>query len=71
MKIKTKVQLITYESHDGSLGKLYTTSDKRISIPEARGILDSRSIEYKELLKVKYENVELEIPESQFESLIY
>lgn len=68
--LKTKVQLITYETQSHDLGKSYATSPKRITIAEARDILLDRGIEFKEVLKVKYENIDLEIPLLDLESYI-
>ena len=65
--IKAKVQLITYETPSGNLSQQYATSEKRISFSDAREILLERDIEFKEILKVKYENVQFNIPVTQFE----
>lgn len=68
--LKTKVQTIYYEDHQDNLGKQYDTSAKRISLLEASDILLDRGIQYKELLKVKYETIQLEIPIEQVEQYI-
>lgn len=70
ISLKTKIQTIAFETTSGSLGKSYATSEKRITISEAGDILLDRGIEFKQVLKVKYENVELEIPLEQFEEYI-
>lgn len=66
--IKAKVQLITYETPSGDLAQQYATSEKRISFSDAREILLERDIEFKEILKVKYENIQLDMTLQQFES---
>src|SRR5690606_22537987 len=68
--IKTKIQTIAFETQSGDLGKTFATSDKRITIAEAGDILLDRAIEYKQVLKVKYENVDLEIPLGEFENYL-
>ena len=65
VEIKPKVQTITYEHQDGSLGKEYATSDKRISLAEAESILLDRNIIFKEVLKVKYEYITLSLSTDQ------
>ena len=68
--LKVKVQVIFYQTRTNELGTKYATSEKRISIAEAEDILVEREIEYAEILKVKYEFVELEIPLNDFENYI-
>lgn len=63
---KTKVQTIYYKTAQEELGQTYVVIDKRLSIPEAKDILLDRNIEYKELLKVKYEVLQLEMPLDEF-----
>jgi len=68
--LKVKVQSIYYRTRNDDLGISHATSDKRITISEAEDILLDRKIEFKEVLKVKYEFVELEIPLNEFENYI-
>ena len=68
--LKVKVQAIYYQTKEDELGISYATSDKRITIAEAENILLDRDIHYKEVLKVKYEFIELEIPLSNLENYI-
>ena len=68
--LKVKVQSIYYRTRKDDLGISYATSDKRITISEAEDILLDRKIEFKEVLKVKYEFIELEIPLNEFENYI-
>lgn len=68
--LKVKVQSIYYRTRKDDLGISYATSDKRITISEAEDILLDRKIEFKEVLKVKYEFLELEIPLNEFENYI-
>ena len=68
--LKVKVQSIYYQTRKDDLGISYATSDKRITISEAEDILLDRNIEFKEVLKVKYEFIELEIPLNEFENYI-
>lgn len=63
---KTKVQTIYYKTDKEELGQTHVVIDKRLSIPEAKDILLDRNIEYKELLKVKYETLQLEMPLDEF-----
>ena len=68
--IKVKVQIIYFQTDENSLGQEYATSEKRITIAEAENILLDRDIHYKEVLKVKYEYVETEIPLTDFKNYI-
>ena len=68
--LKVKVQSIYFQTRNDDLGISYATSDKRITISEAEDILLDRKIEFKEVLKVKYEFIELEIPLNEFENYI-
>ena len=68
--LKVKVQTIYYRTDDDELGKEFTTSDRRVTISHAEKILANMDIRYKEILKVKYEFVEMEIPFSDFKKYI-
>ena len=68
--LNVKVQAIYYQTDKDELGISYTTSEKRVTIAEAENILLDRQISYKEVLKVKYEYIELEIPLEDLESYI-
>ena len=68
--LKSKVQVIYFKSNQDELGISYATSEKRITIEEADGILKDRDIEFDEILKVKYEDIELEIPLYDLQSYI-
>ena len=60
--LKSKVQVIYFKSNKDELGISYATSEKRITIEEADNILKDREIDFDEILKVKYEDIELDIP---------
>ena len=60
--LQTRVQNIYYQKPDDELGITAATSDKRISIAEARQILADRDIDFSDILKVKYETIDLELP---------
>ena len=68
--LNVKVQAIYFQTSDDELGITYATSEKRITISESSDILLDRQIEFKEVLKVKYEFIELEIPLNDLESYI-
>lgn len=68
--LKVKVQSIYFQTRKDDLGITHSTSEKRITINEAEEILIDREIEFKEVLKVKYEFVELEVPLNNFENYI-
>lgn len=68
--VKVKFQNIYYQTDEDSLGIEYATSDKRITINEATDILIERGIEFKEVLRVKYEYIELDIPLNELENYI-
>ncbi len=62
IQLKTKVQTIIYQDDQQQLGKTFATSEKRITLLEASDILKNRGIHYSEILKVKYEFIELHMP---------
>ena len=68
--LKVRVQVIYYQTRKNELGITYSTSDKRITIAESEDILLDRKIEYEEVLKVKYEYVDLEVPLKDFEEFL-
>ena len=68
--LKVKVQVIYFQTRKDELGISHATSDKRITIDEAEEILINREVEFKEVLKVKYEFVDLEIPLKDYENYI-
>lgn len=68
--LNVKVQAIYFQTDQDELGITYATSDKRITVAESVDILLDRQIRYKEVLKVKYEFIELVIPLNELESYI-
>lgn len=68
--LNVRVQVIYYQTPKNELGITHATSEKRISIDEAKDILINRKIEFEEILKVKYEFVELEVPLNNFEDFL-
>ena len=68
--LKVKVQSIYFQTRKDELGITHATSEKRITIDEAEEILINRQVEFKEVLKVKYEFVDLEIPLKDYENYI-
>lgn len=68
LQLKTKLQTIYYLTEQDELGITYATSEKRITVAEAEDILLEREITFNEVLKVKYEVVEIEIPVHDLES---
>ena len=70
IQLNVKVQAIYYQTDQDELGITYATSEKRITVAESADILLDRKIRYKEVLKVKYEFIELEIPLNDLENYI-
>lgn len=68
--LNVRVQSIYFQTKENELGITHSTSEKRITITEAENILDEREMIYEEVLKVKYEYVELEVPLNEFEKYI-
>lgn len=68
--LNVKVQAIYYQTYQDELGITYATSEKRITVAESADILLDRQIRFKEVLKVKYEFIELEIPLNDLENYI-
>ena len=68
--LNVKVQAIYYQTEEDELGISYATSNKRITIAESEEILLDRKIRFKEILKVKYEFIEMEIPLNNLENYI-
>src|SRR5699024_9369086 len=61
LKLKTRVQVIYYQSDQSDLRKEYATSEKRISLDEAEEILQERNIAFEQIFKVQYERHTLEL----------
>lgn len=61
LELKARVQKIYYQTSGDELGFEIATKDTKISMAEAENILAARNIDCKEVLKVKYEYVLLEI----------
>ena len=70
LQLKTRVQVIYYQSAELDLRKEYATSRKRISLDEAEEILRSRNIEFEQIFKVQYERYTLELKSEEFENYI-
>ena len=67
--IKTKIQAIYYRTDQDELGISHETKkdNVRITIAEAEEILKNRNIDFEEVLKVKFEDILLEIPLNEYE----
>lgn len=70
INLNPRLQVIYYLTQDDELGKEFATSEKRISLDEAEFLLINREVEFKELLKVKYEVIEIELTVEQFKKYI-
>ena len=70
LQLKTRVQVIYYQSAELDLRKEYATSEKRISLDEAEEILQSRNIAFEQIFKVQYERHTLELKSEEFETHI-
>lgn len=69
--IKARVQNIYYQDENNYLGIARTTTDKqKLTQAEARDVLIDREIPYKDILKVKIEYIELELPVEKVEEYI-
>lgn len=69
--LKARVQNIYYQDENNYLGIARTTTDKqKLTQAEARDVLIDREIPYKDILKVKIEYIELEIPVEKVEEYI-
>ena len=69
--IKARVQNIYYQDENNYLGIARTTTDKqKLTQAEARDVLIDREIPYKDILKVKIEYIELELPVEKIEEYI-
>ena len=70
INLNPRLQVLYYLTQDDELGKEFATSEKRISLDEAEFLLNHREVEFKELLKVKYEVIEIELTVEQFKKYI-
>ena len=70
LKLKTRVQVIYYQSAELDLRKEYATSEKRISLDEAEEILEERNIAFEQIFKVQYERHTIELKSAEFENYI-
>ena len=70
INLNPRLQVLYYLTQDDELGKEFATSEKRISLEEAESLLNHREVEFKELLKVKYEVIEIELTVEEFKNYI-
>ena len=70
LQLKTRVQVIYYQSSELDLRQEYATSEKRISLDEAEEILKDRNIVFEQIFKVQYERYTLELKSEEFETHI-
>ena len=70
LKLKTRVQVIYYQSDQLDLRQEYATSEKRISLDEAEEILQSRNIAFEQIFKVQYERHTIYIESETYEHFI-
>lgn len=70
LQLKTRVQVIYYQSSQLDLRQEYATSEKRISLDEAEEILKERKIDFEQIFKVQYERHTLELKSEEFENYI-
>ena len=70
LQLKTRVQVIYYQSSELDLRQEYATSEKRISLDEAEEILQDRGIDFEQIFKVQYERHTLELKSEEFETHI-
>ena len=70
LELKTRVQVIYYQSSELDLRKEYATSEKRISLDEAEDILKERNISFEQIFKVQYERHTIELKSAEFENYI-
>lgn len=70
INLNPRLQVLYYLTQDDELGKEFATSEKRISLDEAESLLNHREVEFKELLKVKYEVIEIELSVEEFKKYI-
>ena len=70
--LKVKIQAIYFQTDKNELGISHATKqdNARITVIEAEQILQERAIHYKEILKVKFEDIELEIPMTEYENYL-
>ena len=70
LELKTRVQVIYYQSAELDLRQEYATSEKRISLDEAEDILKERNIDFEQIFKVQYERHTIELKSAEFENYI-
>lgn len=67
IKVSTRLQVIYYQKGDYKLGIAYASGEKRVTIEEAQEILKRRNINFKEILKVKFDTMNIDIPIEELE----
>ena len=70
INLKIKIQNIYYQTDQDELGIEHATSEKRITLAEAEEVLTEREISFKEILRVKYEYIDLDLPLETFKKYI-
>lgn len=70
LQTSVKIQNIYYQDENDNLGIYPATDEKRITLEEAKQILNDLDIIYKVLLRVKTEDVKISIPVEEFRKYI-
>lgn len=65
IEIESRIQRIYFTKDDGKLLSTIDNAPKRISIKNAKDILSSRNIDFKEVIKVQYEVIKLDFDVSE------
>ena len=67
-----RLQVIYYETDDEQLGKEYVTNEEnqRISLAQAEELLHQREIPFRDLLKVRFETLQLNMSLADFKKYI-
>lgn len=65
IEIESRIQRIYFTKDDGKLLSTIANAPKRISIKNAKDILSSRNVDFKEVIKVQYEVIKLDFDVSE------
>lgn len=70
LQLKAKVQVIYYSTPDESLGQIFATPPKPLNVKECEEILKSRNIAFTEVLKKRYQYIDLEMTPFEAEKFL-
>lgn len=70
VRLTLKLQTIFYEDEEGNLGKYITGEKERVTLTQAKEILEEQGISYETVFQVRREDVDLEMTNEKLQEMI-